>query len=165
MKHDAINLGREALESAHVHSGHNAIIEELGEQSLDGKVSLFELMRRPAVSLDRCLDVAKSCGLNISISENNEVRGQIELAAKYSGYLSRQERISLNAAQLEAVQIPIGFDFGSLRGLSFEGREKLVKVSPASVGQASRVPGVRMSDIALILGHLKAQSHRDAVRQ
>jgi tRNA uridine 5-carboxymethylaminomethyl modification enzyme len=159
-KHDAIAGGRLELESAYVHSGHNIQIEELGEQSLDNKVSLFDLMRRPAITLDRCLDVAKSCGLNINISPKSDVREQIELAAKYSGYLARQERMALNSSQLEAIRIPVGFDFANLGGLSFEGREKLIKVVPTSVGQASRVPGVRMSDVALLLGHLKARSSR-----
>jgi tRNA uridine 5-carboxymethylaminomethyl modification enzyme len=156
-KHDAIGEAREALEMAHIHSGYNAQIELEGEKGLDGKVSLFEFMRRPEIDLDRCLEIAKSCGIEITISAKRDVREQVELAAKYSGYLARQERVSLNASQLEAIRIPAGFDFAGLGGLSYEGREKLVHVNPTSVGQASRVPGVRMSDVALLLGHLKAR--------
>jgi tRNA uridine 5-carboxymethylaminomethyl modification enzyme len=154
-KHDAIAQGRHSLEEAYVHTGHAAEFLALGELPLDRKTNLFELLRRPKLTLEQCERIAEACNLELSLPQAQDARDQIELAAKYSGYLGRQEKLAVDAEKLEAIRIPDTFDFENLVGLSHEGREKLMKVRPESVGQASRVPGVRMSDVALLMGNLK----------
>ncbi|MHB8636905.1 MAG: tRNA uridine-5-carboxymethylaminomethyl(34) synthesis enzyme MnmG [Fimbriimonadaceae bacterium] len=158
-KHEAIEVGRAALETAHVHAGYDEVLTGLDVKPVGDRVSLFDLMRRPEMSLQRCLALAAACGLSVDVPDHVDARAQIELAAKYSGYLARQDKVQVNAKQLEAIRIPADFDFAHLHGLSHESREKLVKIQPTSLGQASRVPGVRMSDVALLMGHLKARSH------
>ena len=158
-KHEAIAAGRAALEGAYVHPGHGEILTTLEVTPVGDRVSLFDLMRRPEVSLDLCLVLAAACGLDVHVPAQEDARAQIELAAKYSGYLTRQEKVTSSASQLEAIRIPVDFDFEGLGGLSYESKEKLTKIRPTSVGQASRVPGVRMSDVALLMGHLKAKGH------
>ena len=157
-KHEAIASGRAALESAHVHPGHNEVLTGLRVTAVGDRVSLFDLMRRPEVSLVHCLSLAAACGIDVEVPDQADARAQIELAAKYSGYLTRQAKVASSASQLEAIRIPVDFDFSGLCGLSYESREKLSKIRPTSIGQASRVPGVRMSDVALLMGHLKARS-------
>ncbi|HLK16601.1 MAG TPA: tRNA uridine-5-carboxymethylaminomethyl(34) synthesis enzyme MnmG [Fimbriimonadaceae bacterium] len=154
-KHEAIQAGRAALEAAKIHPGHNAILDRHEICRVEAKVSLFELMRRPDIGMREAVMLADACKLELELTENPEARTQIELAAKYSGYLLRQESVVSSAVQLEAIKIPTGFDFAALHGLSYESREKLGRIKPTSVGQASRVPGVRPSDIALLMGHLK----------
>ena len=74
-----------------------------------------------------------------------------ELDVKYEGYMVRQERQIRKFQKLERMRIPSDFDFGAVGGLSKESIEKLEVVRPASVGQASRISGVRSADIALLM--------------
>ena len=82
-------------------------------------------------------------------------RQQIEIEAAYDGYLRRQETEAVRTRQLETMAIPVAFQFDTLKGLSFESLEKLSRVRPQTIGQASRIPGVRPADIALLIGHLR----------
>lgn len=74
-----------------------------------------------------------------------------ELDVKYEGYLARQDRQIRKFQKLEWLRIPSEFRFGSVEGLSKESIEKLEKIKPASVGQASRISGVRNADVALLM--------------
>ena len=76
---------------------------------------------------------------------------QIELDVKYEGYLKREERHIQRFRKMEHLAIPEAMDWDMVPGLSSEAREKLKVIRPVSVGQASRVPGVRSSDVAIIL--------------
>jgi len=76
---------------------------------------------------------------------------QAEIDVKYEGYVARQQRQIARFEKLECMRIDPGFDFGSVTGLSAESQEKLAAVRPVSLGQASRVPGVRNSDIAVLM--------------
>jgi tRNA uridine 5-carboxymethylaminomethyl modification enzyme len=78
-----------------------------------------------------------------------------ETEVKYEGYIRRQDEQVGRFRGLEERRIPAGFDWGSLAGVSSEAREKLARIRPSSVGQASRIPGVRPPDIALLMVHLK----------
>ncbi|MFO7780314.1 MAG: tRNA uridine-5-carboxymethylaminomethyl(34) synthesis enzyme MnmG, partial [Spirochaetia bacterium] len=74
-----------------------------------------------------------------------------ELDVKYEGYVLRQERQVDRFRKLEGLKIPSGFDYDRLEGISNEGREKLKAIRPFSVGQASRISGVRNSDITVLV--------------
>jgi len=83
---------------------------------------------------------------------------QLEIQCKYAGYIGRQrEEIDRRQAQ-EALRLPADFDFGHIRGLSTEVREKLIRVRPATIGQAARIPGVTPAAVSLLLIHLKRWS-------
>jgi tRNA uridine 5-carboxymethylaminomethyl modification enzyme len=79
---------------------------------------------------------------------------QVELDVKYEGYINRQERQINRFEKLESLVIDALMDYDAVEGLSAEGREKLKKIRPLSVGQASRINGVRNSDIAVLILHL-----------
>ena len=83
------------------------------------------------------------------------VRREVELDIKYEGYLKRQDSEAAKFEKSERIAIPAEFDYDSLDGLSAESREKLKQIRPASVGQAMRISGVRASDIALLMMHLR----------
>ncbi len=76
---------------------------------------------------------------------------QVELDVKYEGYVNRQERQVQRFSRMENIKIPADFDYSAVLGMSTEGREKLRKIRPVSLGQASRISGVRNSDIAVLL--------------
>ena len=76
---------------------------------------------------------------------------QAELDVKYDGYIAKQDRMVEKFSKLENIKIPDGFNYDSIEGLSNEAREKLAKVRPVSVGQASRISGLRTSDVAILM--------------
>ena len=115
----------------------------------------FELLLRdPKVTLPDLISLEPALGRRAS----PEWLRQIELDVKYEGYLKREERHVRRFRKMENVAIPDALDWDSVPGLCAEAREKLKIVQPVSVGQASRVPGVRSSDIAVILIQLDRRS-------
>jgi len=127
-------------------------LQEHGLAPVDGPTSLYDLLRRPEVTYETLLRLVPA-----DEPASREVAEQIDLAAKYEGFLRRQQQQVAEHQRLEGLLIPEDMDYGMVRGLSHEGREKLSRVRPRSVGQASRIPGVRPSDIAALLIHLKSR--------
>ncbi len=154
-KHAAIESGIAELHSLHLTPAHTDRAEELGEGAIRDKTSLFDLMKRPEMNLERLQALTDRCGMSLRLHASPPVREAIALSAMYDGYLKKQERAVAHAQKLEDLKIPAWFDVAALPGLSYESREKLGRVKPTTVGQASRVPGVRPSDIALLIGHLR----------
>jgi tRNA uridine 5-carboxymethylaminomethyl modification enzyme len=76
---------------------------------------------------------------------------EVELRAKYAGYVAKEEQAASRAARLEGSRIPGAMDYQTLRGLRVEGRQQLERVRPLTIGQASRIPGVTPADLALLL--------------
>ncbi len=100
----------------------------------------------PAIPTIRSLPSAKL---------REEIIRQIDIDLKYEGYFQRQEEDVQRFETHEARRIPESFDFGSISSLSSEGREKMSKVRPASIGQASRISGVTAADISVLMVHLR----------
>ena len=88
---------------------------------------------------------------------DNFVKEKVEIEIKYAGYIKRQEQQINQIKKLENTVIPEDIDFADFKGLRLEAREKLNKVRPVNVGQASRIPGVSPSDISALLLELKAR--------
>lgn len=161
-KQENIERGLAWLQTSTVGSSSNAKLESLGHGPVANRTSLFELMKRPEFGL-RDAEHLAGCFCVTSNSqpdskEDREVREQLELAAKYDGYLQQQARNAERQRKLDAFKIPGTFDYRGLKGLSFETIDKLSRVRPTTIGQASRVPGVRPTDIALLIGHLRART-------
>jgi tRNA uridine 5-carboxymethylaminomethyl modification enzyme len=85
---------------------------------------------------------------------------QVEIETKYEGYIERQHDEVMKQRRMEARAIPEGFDFAAVRGLSTEGREKLVRQQPRSLGQAARLPGLTPADVSLLLVAVEAAGRR-----
>jgi len=133
-------------------------IEELVEKTSihDGKkkVGLKKYIKRPGASLfdfKETLGVSKNKKLNLALFE-------VETSIKYEGYIENEKERILKNKFLENVFIPKGFKFGSLEGLSNESKERLLKIKPQTLGQASRIFGIRPTDITLLAHHLKTKS-------
>jgi len=121
-------------------------LTRLGNTRHDGDL-LIQLLRRPEVSYSDL--PSRNDGLPSDITD------QVEITVKYAGYISRQEIEVEKFKNLEKKQIPSGFDYVRVPSLRTEARQKLIKIRPATVGQASRISGVSPSDISLILVWLK----------
>ncbi len=128
---------------------------------LEREHSLFELLRRPEV---RYAAIADWSG-EPSPAIEEDVAAQVEVAAKYAGYIERQAvEIERRLAQ-ERLPLPPDLDYGAIRGLSQEVRQKLAQHRPETVGQASRVQGVTPAAISLLLVHLKRRAAAPPVRE
>ncbi|MCB8932134.1 MAG: tRNA uridine-5-carboxymethylaminomethyl(34) synthesis enzyme MnmG [Chthonomonadaceae bacterium] len=156
-KGEAIAAGRAELERASITPAQNGVLDRFETAPIQNRTSLFDLMRRPEWSLALAERVAEACNVTIQLSSDPAVREQLELSALYEGYVQMQQRQVDRDSRLEQMPIPRRFAFEALSGLSHESLEKLERVRPQTVGQASRIPGVRPSDIALLIGHLRAR--------
>ena len=118
-----------------------------------GQHSLYELLRRPEVSHDS-LPVKAPTVLDVDIAQ------QVEIQAKYEGYIQRQQaEIERRQAQ-ESMKLPASLDYADVRGLSNEVRQKLTRQRPETLGQAARISGVTPAAISLLLVHLKRGAKR-----
>ncbi len=126
-------------------------------QHLKGK-SYAELAKRPEVSLDD-LRAWHESGFELYDAEALDIAYHDVV---YEGYLDRQEADIARRQKLEDMRIPEGYDFHALTAMSAESREKLARVAPVSVGQASRISGVRSSDIGILITDLKKRLTRGA---
>ena len=131
--------------------------EELGKllgQSLKREYNLLQLLRRPEITYSQLMHLS-----DIDASDIDQtVAEQVEIQAKYSGYIARQEdEIDCNRRNEDTV-LPEGFDYSNVRGLSTEALQKLSDHRPHSLGQASRIPGVTPASISLLRIHIKKLS-------
>ncbi|MFP4565766.1 MAG: tRNA uridine-5-carboxymethylaminomethyl(34) synthesis enzyme MnmG [Spirochaetaceae bacterium] len=109
--------------------------------------TLHQVLKDPAVTMEHLTAVVPDLAAGVP----GEWLTQVELDVKYEGYVSRQERQIDRFRKLEGLRIPGGFDYDALEGISNEAREKLKAIRPFSVGQASRISGVRNSDITVLV--------------
>ena len=130
-----------------------ANIVKTGE--LKQPTSLAELLRRPELHYGEISQIASSPEI---LSE--AVKEQVEIQIKYDGYIQRQQRQIHQFKKLEHLQIPGTFDYAEVPGLKTEAREKLMKIRPASIGQASRLPGVSPADVSILTVILHQHSVR-----
>ena len=120
-------------------------------QPLTRRATLLELLRRPELSYEAVLELA-----NIDTAiDDREVIQQLEIEARYSGYIARQTREIEQHSRHENAHLSAELDYGTIRGLSIEVQQKLNAHKPATVGQASRISGVTPAAISLLLVHLK----------
>ena len=120
----------------------------------EGERSLLDLLRRPEVTYES-LSKMHAFGARVS---DSRVAEQVEICAKYEGYIRRQrEEVSRRQAQ-EDVALPLDLDYSTLRGLSKEVQQKLNQAKPQTIGQASRIQGVTPAAISLLLVHMKRRA-------
>jgi tRNA uridine 5-carboxymethylaminomethyl modification enzyme len=118
-----------------------------------------ELLRRPAVrywhvrALTSAASDATPDGALIALDDDTV--SEIELRVKYAGYLRKEEQSVRRAARMEESLLPESLDVHALAGLRTEARQQLERVRPRTIGQATRIPGVTPSDIAVLLVHLE----------
>lgn len=151
----AVSEARAEVERPAFDIKHNEVLSRRGLAAVKNKTSGFDLLRRPGCDADQLDRLYSECGLPSAVPPAGDIREQLEIAAMYEGYLKQQDRLLEQHRRLESLTIPVGFDYAEMKGLSYETKDKLGRVRPRTVGQASRVPGVRPSDIALLIGHLR----------
>ena len=163
-KRDAVSRETERLKSVWVNPRNLPEAESvrvLGK-AIEHEYNLFDLLRRPGVGYAdlMSLDGGKYAdGDNVSRETWGEqtaaILEQVEIAAKYSGYIERQKDEVERASNHENMKLPLDLDYLSVGALSFEARQKLAKHRPETLGQASRISGITPASISLLLIHLK----------
>jgi len=132
----------------------NELLAGVNSSALEEHESYAQLLRRPFVNIDQVTTSIGDPNLVRALSVPG-VKEAVEIDVKYEGYIKRElEQIS-KFSRFEEFQIPEDFDFASIRSLSTEGKERLRKVKPRSIGQASRISGVTISDISVLSVFLK----------
>ena len=135
----------------------NEMLEETGSSVIDNSETIGKLTRRPEVRLKNILESVNeetSPLVNVLLSDE-ELLEKVETELKYEGYIKRQQEMVNRMEKLESMAIPGDFDFLGMKTISLEAREKLNKIKPRSLGQASRISGVSPSDISVLLVYLK----------
>jgi tRNA uridine 5-carboxymethylaminomethyl modification enzyme len=130
----------------------NDLLVQKSTPPIRQKVKVSDILLRPQIAIDDLLhiipELADMAGYK---GMNNEILESVEIHIKYKGYLERERVMADKLKRLENISIRPGFDFDSLKSISYEGREKLKKIQPSTLGQASRISGVSPSDISVLL--------------
>ncbi|HET8705806.1 MAG TPA: FAD-dependent oxidoreductase, partial [Pseudomonadales bacterium] len=159
-KRDAISREQERLKSTWVNpkvvEQHQA--ERVLGKNIDREYTLYELLRRPEVSY---ADLMTLPGAGNPVAAG-EVAEQVEIQAKYHGYIQRQGEEIARREYYEHLPLPANLDYRQVRGLSIEVQQKLNQHKPETLGQASRISGVTPAAISLLLVHMKRGFRSDA---
>ena len=129
-------------------------VEEVIGQSLTHEVNLLDLLKRPEMDYQSLMELP---GAGEPVSDD-AVSGQIEIQAKYAGYISRQQAEVEKHRHHEELRLPDGLEYNKVHGLSTEVTLKLNEHKPTTLGQASRISGITPAAISLLLVHLKSKS-------
>lgn len=131
----------------------NTFLQRSGTTPLKQKMKLIEVAKRPQVHLnelveeiDELREIRNACG-----RRSGEIIETAEIAIKYEGYIERERLMADKIKRLERIKLDENFDYGRLKSISTEARQKLGRIKPRSIGQASRISGVSPSDISVLL--------------
>ncbi len=125
----------------------NEILAKYGE-SIDRGIRLAELLKRPKISYEVLKELDE---VTAQLDISDDISSEVEVLIKYDGYIKRQENQIDNTEQLEKYKIPNNFDYSSIKSISSESREKLEKIRPINLAQASRIGGVKPADISVLM--------------
>lgn len=131
----------------------NALLTELGTSELTQNVKIFSLLSRPQVGINDIIKVNEPLK-NLVAQFDKETIEQAEIKIKYESYFEKEQEIVNKMQKMEDKNINPDFDYSKLGSLSKEAREKLLKIKPRTLGQASRISGVSPSDISVLMVHI-----------
>ncbi|WP_034920339.1 tRNA uridine-5-carboxymethylaminomethyl(34) synthesis enzyme MnmG [Gillisia sp. CAL575] len=132
----------------------NPVLEAKDSAPMKQSDKIFKIFSRPNITME---DVMEFPGVNDFIAENElneEMLEQTEIQVKYAGYINKEKNNADKLHRLEDIKIPQDFDYTNIKSMSFEAREKLNKIQPVTISQASRISGVSPSDISVLLVYM-----------
>jgi tRNA uridine 5-carboxymethylaminomethyl modification enzyme len=131
----------------------NGYLESISSSPIKQQIKLKDLVLRPELSIDKLASIIPALNSKIAdISEQkNEIIEAVEITIKYQGYIEREKTIADKLQRLETIRIKDKFDYGTILSLSTEARQKLTRIDPETIGQASRISGISPSDINILL--------------
>ncbi len=152
----------EALQQNFVGPGNprvNERLREKGEQILKDGASLFEVLRRPEINYEDIEYMTEGTKVFNFGAYDEDTKYQVEVQTKYSGYIERSLKMIEKHKSMEQKRIPEDMDYDSLQNIPKEAKEKLKKIKPSNIGQASRISGVSPADIQVLLIYLKMRGN------
>ena len=131
----------------------NEALEAAGTTPLKEGCKLFGLVVRPQLSLEKISEFIPALKEQLDMTPNRkeEITEAAEIMMKYEGYIEREKEIAGKITRLENIRIKGKFDYSKINSLSTEAKQKLTKIDPETIGQASRIPGISPSDINILL--------------
>ena len=135
----------------------NALLESLDTPAIDQKVKLKNLLLRPQVHIDDLLGISEPLSDTLAALPENlrdECLEYSEVLVKYQNYIDKEQEVANKILKYETVPLKEDFDYFALQSLSYEAREKLSKMRPKTIGQASRISGVSPADISVLIIYL-----------
>lgn len=153
-KRDAVADLQKSMQGQWIRKGSEAAAEVASAwgKTLSKEVNLMDLLRRPEV------DIKTLIKLSVSDEVDSQVLEQVEIQAKYSGYIERQQQDIDKAKRYDGLLIPGSLDYALIKGLSNEVREKLIKQKPETLGLAARIPGITPAAISILLIYMKKKN-------
>ena len=135
----------------------NPYFESKGLPGIDSTETISKLCKRPELSLKEIINLNGTGNIETvnSLIEDPICFEQVEIELKYEGYLKRQQETIESLERYEDKEIPLNLNYFNLKSLGTEAKERLNKIKPRSIGQASRISGVTPSDISVLLVYLK----------
>ena len=133
-------------------------LTELGFNELKGGVQAFEILKRPNI---KYREIAKFIPDLQGFSLDDNTVEEIEIIAKYEGYINKQKKEAESFAKMDMMKIPEGIDYLHMDGLALEARSKLNQIQPLTIGQASRISGVNPADISILILNIKKEKHHE----
>lgn len=135
----------------------NDILAKVGEHINEG-IRLHELIKRPNISYDLIKELDETTK---NLDYSFEIGEQVEVRIKYDGYIKRQQEQVALSSKADRIKIPCDIDYSKIQHISTETKEKLNKIKPATLGQASRIGGVKPADIAVLSVLIESKSYRN----
>jgi tRNA uridine 5-carboxymethylaminomethyl modification enzyme len=132
----------------------NKMLAAKGSATVSQNDKLFKIFARPKVELQDIREVSQVKKYIDEKDVDEDILEQVEVQVKYSGYIAKEKENADKLHRLENIRIPKGFDYSNIQSISFEAREKLKKIQPVSISQASRISGVSPNDISVLLVHM-----------
>ncbi|GAK95919.1 tRNA uridine 5-carboxymethylaminomethyl modification enzyme GidA [Nonlabens tegetincola] len=132
----------------------NEILVEKGSAPVKQNGKLYKVFSRPQIDLSDMMRVNEVASFIEKNDINKDVLEQVEVHVKYAGYIEKEKNNADKLHRLENIRIPENYDYSQIKSLSYEAKEKLTKIKPVTVSQASRISGVSPSDISVLLVHM-----------
>jgi len=132
----------------------NALLESVGSAPISGSVRLIELLKRPHLGLSMLAEILPAVETRLQdlpADRRDEIVEAAEILVKYQGYIQRERELADKMIRLDYVALKPDIDYESMTSLSTEARQKLSRIRPATIGQASRIPGVSPADVSILL--------------
>lgn len=154
-----IEILEEKLHSIMIDTKHNDYLIELGSSPLTESKSVYELLKRPELTIENLEKIISKPILNEmkNLTYYDEAKEQVEISIKYKGYIDKTEKEVEKMLNLEKKKIPEDIDYEKVRNIATEARQKLEQVKPLTIGQATRISGVNPADITMLLVYLKKE--------
>ena len=140
----------EYLKNNKVTPSDNNILDELNTSRITDGIKLYDFLKRPEITLNELIEVGK-----VPNTYSRDVIEQVEINVKYEGYIKKANKEVEKMRELENILIPEDIDYNDVINIASEAKDKLIKVRPTSLGQASRISGVNPADIAVLSVYLK----------